>query len=363
MARKPTAGSTQSTKTNHANTGQAPPRRSARLVQTEVGKIFREHLVVVTGVGGPLVFKAVMEKADTGKAAAQAAQQITATDLTGAKGIMVKSTNEMQTHEPATNTKVTKSAMNTASNLTGGKGTTSKSSNTKATLASPLEKTRYNTRSKAVQDDDLTEADSSSDDDEEVEELPTGTNWPRYKDDLPNAFNGEVDPEKNFISQAPLEVVDNILSFLILDHDPDRGVKEKEGDHKPRPHVLLSMAAMSKAFYHATESFAERFMARNNLALTPYEARVEAYHNRRVRRRSARLADKPQPKTAVIFRTKLIAKLRLKCAVCFTWATGRGTFANAVAVCPGCEHAEHGHVLVRSRHPARQRSFADTKIL
>lgn len=49
---------------------------------------------------------------------------------------------------------------------------------------------RYNTRSKQVQSSKSNE-EATPNDEEGVEELPI---WPRYKDDLPNAFNGDVDP-------------------------------------------------------------------------------------------------------------------------------------------------------------------------
>ena len=118
---------------------------------------------------------------------------------------------------------------------------------------------RYNTRLKQAQ---LSEQSQDADD---VEEIPRDDDYPLYKDDLPNAFNGTVDPSLDFISKAPNEVIDNILSYLVLDHDPDRGVKIKAGTYKPVSHVLLSMAAMSRLFYHATEGFARRYRTKNKI--------------------------------------------------------------------------------------------------
>jgi hypothetical protein len=221
---------------------------------------------------------------------------------------------------------------------------------------------RYNTRSKQVQSSQPTE-DVLSGDEDDVEELPV---WPRYKDDLPNAFNGEVDPSQDFISKAPVEIIDNILSFLILDHEPDRGVKMKEGTYKPRPHVLISMSAMSKLFYHATEGFARRFLAKHEFALSnpldvyyrknpeQYQAMLEqreefqkAREERNSKlRRSSRLADQPQPNVLNIYRNELVWKFQSRCAACLGYAHTRGKFANTVMICGDCEKSINGPLSV-----------------
>lgn len=211
--------------------------------------------------------------------------------------------------------------------------------------------------SKKVKNEDPTPMADS--DDEDVEELPAAPQWPRFKDDLPNAFNGDVDPEKDFISKAPVEIIDNILSFLILDHDPEHGVKAKEKGYKTRPHVLLSMAAMSRLFYHAIEGFARLFIKRNKVGLKPYKsnaywlAREQAREQRNNnRRRSPRNASKPI-ETTEIYRTELLRALHFRCAVCFRW-TGSyagARFANSVSVCGDCERKEHGVFLVGHHAP------------
>lgn len=219
---------------------------------------------------------------------------------------------------------------------------------------------RYNTRSKQVQPSEP-DIDVASDEDEEgVEELPT---WPRYKDDLPNAFNGEVDPSEDFISKAPVEIIDNILSFLILDHDPERGVKMKEGTYKGRPHALISMSAMSRLFYHAAEGFAYRFLTKNKEDLErPYVSAwdrshpeqhqayldlMQGYHLAREKRdselrRSSRIAGKPQPEVVKIHRKELIRVLQSRCAVCLDHAWKQGKLANTVAICAKCDHSING---------------------
>jgi hypothetical protein len=121
----------------------------------------------------------------------------------------------------------------------------------------------YNTRFKQAQISEATQ--DAASDDEDVEEIPREDEYPLYKDDLPNAFNGAVELSLDFISKAPNEVIDNILSYLLLDHDPDRGVKIKAGTCKPVPHVLLSIATMPRLYYYATEGFARRYRTKNKI--------------------------------------------------------------------------------------------------
>jgi hypothetical protein len=223
---------------------------------------------------------------------------------------------------------------------------------------------RYNTRSKQVQSSESGEV-ALSDDEEGVEELPT---WPRYKDDLPNAFNGEVDPSQDFISKTPVEIIDHILSFLVLDHDPERGVKMKESSYKRRPHALISMSAMSHLFYHTTEGFAHKFLIMNQEALSvPYyvhycrktpemlqritanmEEHKKATEERKSRlRRSARIAGQPQEEPRAVHRIRLLRRLQSNCAVCLKYADTPGKFANAVSICKDCESSTNGSNLVR----------------
>lgn len=209
---------------------------------------------------------------------------------------------------------------------------------------------RYNTRSKQVQSSEESQAALSDEDEEGVEELPV---WPRYKDDLPNAFNGKVDPSQDFISKAPVEIIDNILSFLILDHDPDRGVKMKEGNYKARPHVLISMSAMSKLFYHAVEGFAQRFYTnphnpKHYQAFRKQIQEREKAAEERVskQRRSSRLASQPKPETVKIYRTELLRTFQNRCAICLNHCWTVGKFANTVSICNDCESSVNGRIMV-----------------
>jgi ribosomal protein L44E len=214
---------------------------------------------------------------------------------------------------------------------------------------------RYNTRHKQAQLSEPSQDATSEGDD--VEEIPCGDDYPLYKDDLPNAFNGPVDPTLNFISKAPNEVIDNILSHLILDHDPDRGVAMKAGTYKPLPHVLLSLAAMSPLLYHATEGFARRYLTKHELG--PFKPATDWSHHPEVmahleiaeeternKRRSSRIANIPKPETHEFYRKRLWDELRSHCAMCHQQCWRPGKLANKVSVCERCEHITFGSIMV-----------------
>ncbi|GAB7326160.1 hypothetical protein MBLNU13_g10166t1 [Cladosporium sp. NU13] len=251
---------------------------------------------------------------------------------------------------------------------------------------------RYNIRSRQIRSPESSE-EVTSDDEEGAEELPS---WPRYKDDLPNAFNGDVDPSLDFISKAPVEIIDNILSFLVLDHDPERGVKMREGNSKGHYHVLISMSAMSQLFYHATEAFAHKFLTMNQEALSVpsyahywrddpevlqrITANMEEYERARGERerrlrRSSRIANQPKEEPREVHRIKLCRTLQSKCAICMKHAYTPGKFANAVSICSVCESSVNGtfmtltdalktydlrdYMLMKSRKPGPRAKFTD----
>jgi hypothetical protein len=218
---------------------------------------------------------------------------------------------------------------------------------------------RYNTRYKQAQ---LSEQSQDADD---VEEVPREYLYPLYKDDLPNAFNGAVDPSKDFFSKAPNEVIDNILSYLVLDHVPDRGVKMKAGTYKLVPHVLISMAAMSRLFYHATEGLARRYLTKHKLGLPdpPIDwshdpemmvlmksheerEREKEREKERNRRRSVRIANILKPETREFYRKTLLDELRSHCALCHKYCWRAGKLASQVSVCEGCELSTFGSIMV-----------------
>jgi hypothetical protein len=214
---------------------------------------------------------------------------------------------------------------------------------------------RYNTRYKQAQ---LSEQSQDADD---VEEVPREYLYPLYKDDLPNAFNGAVDPSKDLFSKAPNEVIDNILSYLVLDHEPDRGVKVKAGTYKPVPHVLISMAAMSRLLYHATEGFARRYRTKNKLDLPEpgvywpqhpeileslKDHRERQEEKERNKRRSVRVTNIIKSETHEVYRKALCDKMKHWCAVCHLPGGRVGRLANQVSVCEGCERSVFGIIMV-----------------
>jgi len=146
-----------------------------------------------------------------------------------------------------------------------------------------------------------------------------------------------------------------------LDHHPDRGVKIKSGTYKPVPHVLLSMASMSRSFYHATEDFARRYRTRNKLDLPvpgvywPQHpevfARLKASREReqdreRSKRRSVRIANTPKPEIHEAHRKALCVESRCHCVICHKPGWRPGKLANHVTVCEDCERSAFGVILV-----------------
>lgn len=210
---------------------------------------------------------------------------------------------------------------------------------------------RNNARHKQVQLSEHSQ-DAVSDGDD-IEGVSREDHYPRYKDDLPNAFNGAVDPSLCFFSKMPNEVIDNILSYLVLDHDPDCGVKMKAGAYTPVPHVLLSMAAMSRLFYQITEAFARRYSwtwagldPQAVMKLESWWVNVHAQEKKECnRRRSDRIAKMPQV-AKEIYRTELCNELHLHCAVCLDLVARFGRLANQVFLCETCEQSVFGETMV-----------------
>lgn len=199
---------------------------------------------------------------------------------------------------------------------------------------------------------------------EDVEELPF-TSYPRFKDDLPNAFNGAIDASKDQISGMPVEILDHILSYLSLDHDAERGVKVKEGNYKPYSPALLSMAAMSHLFYRATEGFSRHFLHKNQevLGVGHLFGNTSDWQTPRIEpRRSARIAARPKSGPKYVFRQELLSKLQTSCGFCLrrdfsTTPSMRASFANTVLCCEQCESDVNGPCVVcfpSVPHPNRQ---------
>lgn len=187
----------------------------------------------------------------------------------------------------------------------------------------------------------------------EVEEAAIDTSqipeWQpmQYKDDS-DAFNTPVEDGKDYISGIPSEMLDNILSYCVLDHEPEAAANSfREGlSYRPRPHVLLSLAAMSKHFRVHVESFCHREMIKHKddyFFRTSEE--LDAIRNRRQTRRSPRLKMKP-PEDRRCYRLELVRHNYFWCIYCNGWDTQMAVMANTVGCCRLCQPLAFGATIV-----------------
>nr|OQO27845.1 hypothetical protein B0A51_04814 [Rachicladosporium sp. CCFEE 5018] len=189
-------------------------------------------------------------------------------------------------------------------------------------------------RSAIREDPEHDDTDTSSTPFDETLESVSAEVWPKYKDDLPNAFNGDVDPDRDFISKMPAKILEEIVSYCLLDHEPERALHFKKNPGVPiRPHALLSLAAMSPSMYHAVEGFAARFTHMNRAQMHLREKPID-----KSCRRSARLASKPQLKgEGPAHRHELLDLLAIRCVFCFKITTVKAVMSNMNTVCTPCE--------------------------
>ncbi|KAK5115649.1 hypothetical protein LTR85_009820 [Meristemomyces frigidus] len=161
----------------------------------------------------------------------------------------------------------------------------------------------------------------------------------RYTDDCIDAPEVSVDPEEDFISSLPTETLHNVLSHLIMDHDPERGIKidaeqGKSYGFKEQPHVLLTISKMSKYFHAVVESLSLHHLTKNK---EKYRFTTTAEVPKE-RRRSPRLAAKPQPQQDPRkYRVELVKLLHTRCVVCNCYCTRRAPMSTGVACCARCE--------------------------
>ena len=171
---------------------------------------------------------------------------------------------------------------------------------------------------------------------------------PTYKDDT-NAFNGAVEHGRDFISRFPPEILDNVLSYCVLDHDPERGARMmKEGfEFEERSHVLLSLAAMSRYFHAHVEGFCRRLLIKNKeLYYFKSAAERRATAEAKRSRRSERLKSQLAVKDMIVYRFELVMKLELHCIGCNEFMFRRATMANGVACCWKCDSIVLGRHMV-----------------
>ena len=170
-----------------------------------------------------------------------------------------------------------------------------------------------------------------------------------YKEDI-NAFSVPIDEDADFISRMPSEILDEILSYLLLDHDPDRAVKkhavenpklgEKHEPYEDIPHVLLSMAAMSTRFRAHVETFSRRHLTMHAefYRLTTTET-LEAKRNK-PRRHSDRLKSKGIiAYDSRCYRKELVKIMQAYCMGCRCRVVRRHTMYNGVSSCHECEQS------------------------
>lgn len=153
----------------------------------------------------------------------------------------------------------------------------------------------------------------------------------KRKDDLIAFLPPVEESSRDFISSLPTETFHEILSYLILDHDPDRGLKLealKRRGFKDGPHVLLSLSVLSKHFRDNVESFCLHYLTQFK-EICGFQPAVQLHSEYR---HSTRLAAKPK-KDSRIFRVLLVKHLQTKCINCNVRCRTRATLATGVACC------------------------------
>lgn len=173
----------------------------------------------------------------------------------------------------------------------------------------------------------------------------------KLRDDL-LAFLPPVEPDKDFISKLPTETLHEIFSYLVLDHDAERGNKmnnpTKSHGFKDQPHVFLSLAVLSQHFHANVESFCAHY-------ITKYKDVIVLLSRARPKpateiRRSARLAENPPISTECgrVHRRELVEHLQRRCIQCNRRVARRAVMASGVACCSGCEDDIFEKTIVRN---------------
>lgn len=170
---------------------------------------------------------------------------------------------------------------------------------------------------------------------EKVLETPQN-HVPKFKDDS-NAFNIPIEDDRDYVSQLPSELLNHVLSYCVLDHEPELAVRQRDegDDFVQRPHVLLSLAAMSKHFKAHVETFCLTEMTKHKDVYN-FSSNAENEASKPVRR-SARLQEKPMTDYRC-YRMELVGHLQRRCIHCNTWCSPRelAVLANSVKCCTTC---------------------------
>lgn len=163
---------------------------------------------------------------------------------------------------------------------------------------------------------------------------------PQYKEYI-DAFTDPPGDDEDHISKLPSETLDNILSYCVLDHEPERAIRMKnEGSaFKERSHVLLSLAAMSKHFRDHVESFCRREIIRNKpdyFFLGTVQYKLDQKPPQQPVRHSPRFNDLPIVDRRC-YRMELVYGVQTMCIRCGCWGYRWAVMANAVKCHVECE--------------------------
>nr|POE72419.1 hypothetical protein CFP56_12292 [Quercus suber] len=171
---------------------------------------------------------------------------------------------------------------------------------------------------------------------------------PRYKFDLcESAFFGSIVHDQDHFSPLPTEVLYNIFDYCVLDHHPERARMEHslDSDFQANPHVLVSLAAMSRHFRGLVEDFSRRFLTKHH---TFYSSSLEVDIVEQGQRRSARIAARGVSSDRV-YRMELVTAIRERCIQCGKMSDHYAIMFNGVACHPECElRAFPGRLMVGS---------------
>lgn len=140
-------------------------------------------------------------------------------------------------------------------------------------------------------------------------------------------FKPIADDKKDHISTLPSETLDQILSYCVLDHEPEYAVRAQYTWPKKRSHVFLSLAAMSSHFRGHVEDFSRRQLI-NNKESYCFKTNAELAGDKR---RSLRLHTPPR-----CYRFELVAHLQKFCVRCNRPSSQFAVMANAVICCQRC---------------------------
>lgn len=170
------------------------------------------------------------------------------------------------------------------------------------------------------------------------EDGPSGPTQPRYKiEPRDRPFSGSVEDNKGFINAVPVELMHEIFSYLVMDHDPDFAIKEcgQDDSLKSRPHVLLSMAAMSRRFAALVESFSERNLTQHK-KFYRFQTDAEKAQEVESKRVSPRYLS-ARTRTQRVYRLELLNAIQCRCFECGRDFTLRAAMCNGVAAHASCE--------------------------